>query len=55
MSGATLARIIHDFDGASLVLRLHRASAELESTGIVPFGRRKSCEAEPLRDPAPMS
>ena len=50
-----LARIIHDFAPASLVLRLHRAFAALENTGSIPVGRRKPCEAETLRDPTPKS
>ena len=50
-----LARIIHDFDAASLVVRLHRTFAALENTGSIPVGRRKPCEAEPLRDPTPKS
>ncbi|MDD9969876.1 MAG: hypothetical protein OXR73_26755, partial [Myxococcales bacterium] len=52
---APLARIIHDFDAASLVLRLHRAFAALGNTGSIPVGRRKPCEAESLRDPTPKS
>ncbi|MDD9965251.1 MAG: hypothetical protein OXR73_03430, partial [Myxococcales bacterium] len=52
---AGLARIIHDFDAASLVFRLHRTFAALENTGSIPVGRRKPCEAEFLRDPAPKS
>ncbi|MDD9965724.1 MAG: hypothetical protein OXR73_05820, partial [Myxococcales bacterium] len=53
--GCGLARIIHDFDAASLVVRLHRTFAALENTGSIPVGRRKPCEAEPLRDPTPKS
>ncbi|MDD9941399.1 MAG: hypothetical protein OXU20_10205, partial [Myxococcales bacterium] len=46
-----LARIIHDIDAASLVLRLHRTFATLGNTGSIPVGCRKPCEAESLRDP----
>ena len=37
-----LARLIHDFDAASLVLRLHRTFDALENTGSIPVGRQKA-------------